>query len=82
MKRILVLGGGTGGTLIANLLAKKLKNEAQITLVSASSRHLYQPGWLYVPFGWQDPRALSRSLKSLLNKRVQLEIGKVDRLDV
>ncbi|PZA06109.1 MULTISPECIES: NAD(P)/FAD-dependent oxidoreductase [unclassified Meiothermus] len=82
MKRILVLGGGTGGTLIANLLAKKLKNEAQITLVSASSRHLYQPGWLYVPFGWQDPRALSRSLKSLLNKRVQLEIGKVDRLDL
>jgi sulfide:quinone oxidoreductase len=81
MKQILVLGGGTGGTLVANLLAKKLKNEAQITLVSASSRHLYQPGWLYVPFGWQDPRALSRSLRSLLNKRVRLEIGKVDRLD-
>ncbi|HEU4740116.1 MAG TPA: FAD/NAD(P)-binding oxidoreductase [Meiothermus sp.] len=81
MKQILVLGGGTGGTLIANLLAKKLKDEAEITLVSASSRHLYQPGWLYVPFGWQDPRSLSRSLKSLLNKRIRLEIGKVCRLD-
>ncbi|GIW25310.1 NAD(P)/FAD-dependent oxidoreductase [Meiothermus sp.] len=81
MKQILVLGGGTGGTLVANLLAKKLKDEAKITLVSASSRHLYQPGWLYVPFGWQDPRGLSRSLKSLLNKRVQLEIGRVSHLD-
>ena len=29
-------------------------------MVSASTRHLYQPGWLYVPFGRQDPRALSR----------------------
>ncbi len=81
--RIVVLGGGTGGTLIANLLAKKLRsNEAEITLVSASPRHLYQPGWLYVPFGWQDPRSLSRSLKSLLNKRVRLEVAKVSQLDL
>ena len=70
MKRILILGGGTGGTLAANLLARKLKSrEAQITLVSASRRHLYQPGWLYVPFGRQDPRALSRPERSLLSKR-------------
>jgi sulfide:quinone oxidoreductase len=81
--RILVLGGGTGGTLIANLLAKKLRpSEANITLLSASPRHLYQPGWLYVPFGWQDPRSLSRSLKGLLNKRVKLEIGTVEGLDL
>jgi sulfide:quinone oxidoreductase len=82
MKRILVLGGGTGGTLIANLLAKKLKkSEAEIVLVSASTRHLYQPGWLYVPFGQQDPRALSKPLKGLLNGRVKLVIGEVTALD-
>jgi sulfide:quinone oxidoreductase len=82
VKQIVVLGGGTGGTLVANLLAKKLKSkEAQITLVSASTRHLYQPGWLYVPFGKQDPRTLSRPLTSLLRKRVKLIIGKVCRLD-
>ncbi len=81
--RIVVLGGGTGGTLIANLLVKKLSaRDAQVTLLSNSARHLYQPGWLYVPFGWQDPRGLSRSLKSLLNKRVQLEIGTVAGLNV
>jgi sulfide:quinone oxidoreductase len=67
---------------VANLLAKKLRpSEAQIALVSASSRHLYQPGWLYVPFGRQDPRALSRPLRSLLRKRVQLRAGKVTGLD-
>ena len=81
--RILVLGGGTGGTLTANLLAKKLRpTEAHITVLSASARHLYQPGWLYVPFGWQDPRALSRSLRGLLNRRVKLEIGAVASLDL
>lgn len=82
MKRILILGGGTGGTLIANLLAKKLnKTEAQIAVVSASTRHLYQPGWLYVPFGRQDPRSLSRPERKLLNKRVALVHGNVTALD-
>ncbi|NWJ45310.1 MAG: NAD(P)/FAD-dependent oxidoreductase [Chloroflexi bacterium] len=82
MKRIVVLGGGTGGTLVANLLAKKLKpSEAEITVVSASARHLYQPGWLYVPFGRQDPRALSKPVRSLLRKRVNLVIGEVSQLE-
>ncbi|MEO8286059.1 MAG: FAD/NAD(P)-binding oxidoreductase [Chloroflexota bacterium] len=83
MKHILILGGGTGGTLAANLLARKLKaSEAQIAVVSESTRHLYQPGWLYVPFGRQDPRALSRSERNLLNKRVRLINGKVTSLDL
>ncbi len=82
MKKIVVLGGGTGGTLVANLLAKKLKKmDADITLVSASNRHLYQPGWLYVPFGKQDPRKLSRPEASLLRKKVKLIIGKVNQLN-
>jgi sulfide:quinone oxidoreductase len=82
MKRILVVGGGTGGTLVANLLAKKLhKSAAEIVLLSASTRHLYQPGWLYVPFGRQDPRALSKPLKGLLNRRVKLVHGEVSALD-
>src|SRR4051812_23712873 len=82
MKRILILGGGTGGTLAANLLAKKLKSkQAHITVVSASTRHLYQPGWLYVPFGKQDPRKLSRPERQLLNKRVQLTHGDILSLD-
>jgi sulfide:quinone oxidoreductase len=82
MKRILILGGGTGGTLAANLLARKLKpSEAQIAVVSASRRHMYQPGWLYVPFGRQDPRTLSRSERRLLSKRVNLIHGDIAGLD-
>lgn len=83
MKRILIIGGGTGGTLAANLLARKLKkSEAQITVVSASHRHMYQPGWLYVPFGRQDPRKLSRPERNLLSKKVRLVVDRVTSLDV
>lgn len=82
MKKILVLGGGTGGALVANLLARKLPADtAEITVVSAHSRHYYQPGWLYVPFGWEDSRRLSKTVRSLLNKRIKLVIDQVTALD-
>ena len=82
MKRIVVLGGGTGGTLVANLLARRLKRtEAEIVLVSASPRHMYQPGWLYVAFGRQNPLALSRAERGLLSRRVHLIIDRVTALD-
>ncbi|HEY9857291.1 MAG TPA: FAD/NAD(P)-binding oxidoreductase [Stenomitos sp.] len=82
MKRIVILGGGTGGTMMANMLAKKLSpHEAEITLVSNSPRHQYQPGWLYVPFGWQEATSLHRPLKGLLRKNVRLRIDEVTSLD-
>lgn len=82
MKRIVILGGGTGGTLMANLLAKKLgRQEAEITLISNSPWHLYQPGWLYVPFGWQESTDLQRPLKDLLHRHVRLHVDGVTALD-
>ncbi|MEJ2116296.1 MAG: FAD-dependent oxidoreductase [Gammaproteobacteria bacterium] len=50
--RILVVGGGMGGTILANNLARRLSSEikagkASITMLSASDKHMYQPGLLY-----------------------------------
>jgi sulfide:quinone oxidoreductase len=82
MKRILILGGGTGGTIVANLLAKRLKTgEAELTLVSASDRHYFQPGWLYVPFERQETRKLSRPMKRLLHEQVVFLPQEVEELD-
>jgi sulfide:quinone oxidoreductase len=81
MRRILILGGGTGGTLLANLLARKVGDRASITVVSSLVQHYYQPGWLYVPFGQQDPRSLARPERELLNDAVELVHGEVCELD-
>ena len=50
-RRIVILGGGTGGTMTANRLRRKLGREAEIHVVDRDDRHVYQPGLLFVPFG-------------------------------
>jgi sulfide:quinone oxidoreductase len=51
-KRIVVLGGGTGGTMVANRLRRRFdEDEAEIHVVDRDDRHVYQPGLLFVPFG-------------------------------
>lgn len=52
MHRIVILGGGTGGTLTADRLRKAYSpDDAEITVVDQDDRHVYQPGLLFVPFG-------------------------------
>ena len=50
--RIVVLGGGTGGTMVANRLRRRFDaDEAEIHVVDRDDAHVYQPGLLFVPFG-------------------------------
>ena len=56
MKRVLVLGGGVGGTLVANLVSRKLKKQiaagdVSVTVVDESGTHTYQPGFMYIAMG-------------------------------
>jgi sulfide:quinone oxidoreductase len=51
-RRIVILGGGTGGTITANRLRRRFEpDEAEIHVVDRDDRHVYQPGLLFVPFG-------------------------------
>jgi sulfide:quinone oxidoreductase len=86
MKRVVILGGGVGGTIVANLLARKLSKEvdqrrAKITLVDANGNHVYQPGFMYIAFGHERPEALSRPERKLLDARIELIVDDVVRVD-
>lgn len=51
-KHLLILGGGTAGTMMANHLRRRLSaSDWKMTVVDRSDRHLYQPGLLFLPFG-------------------------------
>ncbi len=78
--RVLVLGGGVGGTLAANLLAKELGREAQVTVVDPTGMHHYQPGYLYVTLGQANGRWLVRDERTLLRREVDLAVEKAIRI--
>jgi len=63
---ILVLGGGVGGVITANLLRKGLPaNRAKITLIDREANHVFVPSLLWLITGNRKEHQISRSLKSL-----------------
>lgn len=85
--RILIVGGGMGGTILGNNLARRLKGElangkARITMLSASDRHMYQPGLLYVAVGQMMPDQLYRDQRSLLEPEIDFHVDPVEEFDL
>jgi len=78
--RVVVLGGGVGGTLVANLLDKELGKDVQVTVVDPTGMHDYQPGYLYVALGEASGHWLSRDERTLLRKGVDLAIEEAVRI--
>jgi len=79
--QIVILGGGVGGTLLANVLARRLRaDEAQIVVIDSHGEHKYQPGWLYLPFGEETVENLVRPERHLLNDRVHLALGQATKI--
>lgn len=79
--RVVVLGGGVGGTLAANLLSRELGGDAKVTVVDPTGMHVYQPGFLYVALGQANGRWLARDERTLLRKDVELAVEAAARVD-
>jgi sulfide:quinone oxidoreductase len=82
--KILIVGGGMGGTILANNVARRLQGElrsgkAQITMLTASDKHMYQPGLLYLAFGRMTPDELYREQASLLEPTIRLAVDPVEQ---
>jgi len=82
MKRIVILGGGTAGTMMANKLRRELQpGEWSITVVDRDDMHIYQPGLLFVPFGTYRPDEVHRPRRRYLRGEVSLVLSEIDRID-
>jgi sulfide:quinone oxidoreductase len=52
MKKLVILGSGTGGTIMATKMRQKLpESQWEITIIDQDWQHHYQPGWIFIPFG-------------------------------
>jgi len=82
MKKIVIVGGGTAGTVAANKLRSAIPaSDLQITVVDRNDRHVYQPGQLFIPFGTSTPKRIVRSRKAQFKKGIDVVTGEVDTVD-
>lgn len=81
MKRLVILGAGTGGTIMANKMRKCLPSEWRISVVEREKDHFYQPGFLFVPFGYQNRKDIIRRSPDLLPSGVDMINKTTERID-
>jgi sulfide:quinone oxidoreductase len=82
MRKMLVLGGGTAGTMVANKLRRRLNRRRWlITVVDQDDVHAYQPGFLFIPFGGFRPEDVVKPRRRQLAAGVELVVGEIDRID-
>ena len=85
-ERIVIVGGGSGGTITANRLTEELQSEidagdVEVTIVSDNPNHVYKPLFLYVPFGEANLADTTRPLVDLVDRRVNLVYKRVTAVD-
>jgi sulfide:quinone oxidoreductase len=82
-KQIVILGGGTGGTMTANRLRRRLDpDDAEIHVVDRDDRHVYQPGLLFVPFGLAQVEEIVRPRRRQLHAGVTFHEADVESVAI
>ncbi len=82
MKKIIILGAGTAGTIMANKLRKALdREEWSITIIDKDKTHYYQPGFLFIPFGIYDEQDVIKPKSDFIPAGVNLLYQEIDHID-
>jgi sulfide:quinone oxidoreductase len=82
MKKLLILGAGTAGTIMANKMRKDLpREEWEITIIDQEKIHYYQPGFLFLPFGMYQERDVIKPKNNFIPYGVNFVIGGIDKID-
>jgi sulfide:quinone oxidoreductase len=81
MKRLLILGAGTAGTMMANHLNKELDRHLwEIDIIDEREKHYYQPGYLFLPFDIYEPEDIIKPIKKFIPNGVNLINDKIDKI--
>jgi sulfide:quinone oxidoreductase len=82
MKKLLILGAGTAGTMMANKLSRNLnKSLWEITIIDKDENHFYQPGFLFIPFGIYQPEEVVRPKREFLPKGVNFIVQNIEKIE-
>jgi sulfide:quinone oxidoreductase len=82
MKRLLILGAGTAGTMMANKLHAALDPLAwEITIVDEDETHYYQPGFLFIPFGIYQKKDVIKPKRNFLPSGVKIEFAGIEVIE-
>ncbi len=82
MKKLLVLGAGTAGTMVVNKLRPRLpESEWSITIVDPHTSHHYQPGYLFIPFGIYQPDEVVKPTSEFIPSGVEYVNGEIDLVE-
>ncbi len=82
MKKLVILGAGTAGTMVANRLVRLLDmDQWQITLVDQDPVHYYQPGFLFIPFGIYSKKDAIKSKQQFIPARTQLIQSTIEMIE-
>ena len=82
MKTFLILGSGTGGTMVAKKMSERLNlDEWKIVVVDKEEKHYYQPGFLLIPVGIYSPTDVVKPKRNFLPKSVDVIFSEVDVIE-
>ncbi len=80
-KTVVILGGGVGGLVAANMLREKLGREHRVVLVDKMMDHVFAPSFTWVMLGWRDPIQISQGLGRLTKKGIEFVNAEVMEID-
>ncbi|MCL4547327.1 MAG: NAD(P)/FAD-dependent oxidoreductase [Bacteroidetes bacterium] len=82
MKKLLILGAGTAGTMMLNKLSNALdKNEWQITIVDQHETHYYQPGFLFIPFDIYKRKDVIKPKRDFFPSEANVIVSEIEKIE-
>ena len=80
-KNVVITGGGIGGIVTANHLAKLLPPEVEITLIEKNEIHSFPASYLWLMVNQRKPQQIISSVRALVNKCVNILFEEVKQID-